>query len=128
MIEYDAGAVVENVLSWLVIGTLAAIGGLMLAGIRRIIRHQREDRAQQIEQMADLTALVNFVLPHFEPTVDEASGVPDYSSTLPFRVKRIEDELSFDSGRSVKDVLGKVARSLGVPADAGEHDDDGGQT
>lgn len=98
----------------------------MLAGIRRIIRHQREDRARQLEQMADLTALVKYVLVHFEPAVDETTGLPDLSTTLPFRVQRIEEELSFDSGRSVKDVLGKVARQLGVDAASGP--DDGGPT
>lgn len=125
MIDFDASTVVENVLSWLVIGILAATGGLMLAGIRRIIRHQREDRARQLEQQADLTALVSYVLVHFEPKVDEETGQPDFSMTLPFRVRRIEEELSFDSGRSVKDVLGKVARQLGVDAASGP-DDTGG--
>lgn len=69
-----------------------------------------------------LTQLDEHVLPHFAPGVD-AHGRETLDHTLPERVRRIEAELSFDHGESVKDVVGQIARANGLPAPAGPDDE-----
>lgn len=69
-----------------------------------------------------LTQFDDHVLPHFAPGVDEY-GREVVDHTLPERVRRIEAELSFDHGESVKDVVGQIARANGLDAPQGPDDD-----
>lgn len=68
-----------------------------------------------------LSILVDHVLPHFAPAVDE-HGREVLGHTLPERVKKIEAELTFDHGTSVKDVVGQIARVNGIDTPSGPND------
>jgi hypothetical protein len=96
--------VVENLLAGLGIAFVVGVA----AGIRKIIQ---------------LLQLINdHVVPHFRPELDQ-HGREDMTNTLPERVRKIEEEVSFDHGTSIKDVVGQIARANGIDAPEGpEHD------
>lgn len=95
-----------------VVGLVVAVGSAfilgMTVGMRRIMH---------------MVGVINdHVVPHFAPTTDDF-GREVIDHTLPERVKKIEAELSFDHGESVKDMVGKIARANGVAAPSGPEDD-----